>query len=225
MFWFFYEILLHPKERAIIEQEIAPAFSPSPSDPNVETLSNLDVLLKAPLLNSMYWEALRSVSRFILPMHLFYSTLSNVVDRYSGGAVSTREVIEDTFVNGWKFERGGMVMIPLRPNHQDPKKYGDRVDEFVPDRFLGDFEKGDAKSNGPPGPSHKSLKPFGGGVSLCPGRHFAANQGLAFVATALRRFDFQLVEGQKEAKPLLSVPVIGTYSPDHDVYVRIRLKK
>jgi hypothetical protein len=64
MFWLFYQILLHPKERAIIEQEIAPAFTPSPSDPNVETLSDLDVLLKAPLLNAMYWEALRSVFNF-----------------------------------------------------------------------------------------------------------------------------------------------------------------
>jgi len=142
-------------------------------------------------------------------------------------------VIEDTLVNGWKFEKGGMVMIPLRPNHQDPKKYGEKPDEFIPDRFLGDFEKGDitnsnghaAAGAGKAGPSIKSMKPFGGGVSLCPGRFFAANQGLAFVATALRKFDFQLVEGQKEAKPLLSVPVTGTYPPDREVSVRIRLRK
>jgi hypothetical protein len=62
MFWLLYGILLHPKERAIIEKEIAPAFSPSSSDPNVETLSDLNVLLNnAPLLNSMFWEAMRSV--------------------------------------------------------------------------------------------------------------------------------------------------------------------
>ena len=124
------------------------------------------------------------------------------------------------------------MMIPLRTNHQDPKKYGDRIDEFVPDRFLGDFEKRDTTSDGhavegvrKTGPSIKSMKAFGGGVSLCPGRHFAANEGLAFVASALRKFDFQLVEGQKEAKLFLSAPVIGTYYPDHDVSVRIRLKK
>jgi hypothetical protein len=62
VFWLLYAIILHPKERAIIEREIAPAFSPSSSDPNVETLSDLDVLLhNAPLLNAMFWEALRSV--------------------------------------------------------------------------------------------------------------------------------------------------------------------
>jgi hypothetical protein len=62
MFWLLYEIILHPKERAIIEKEIAPAFSPSSSDPNVETLSDLNVLLdNAPVLNAMYWEAMRFV--------------------------------------------------------------------------------------------------------------------------------------------------------------------
>jgi hypothetical protein len=61
-FWLLYAIILHPKERAIIEKEIAPAFSPSSSDPNVETLSDLNVLLtKAPLLNAMWWEAMRSI--------------------------------------------------------------------------------------------------------------------------------------------------------------------
>ena len=62
MFWLLYAILLRPKERAIIEKEIAPAFSPSSSDPNVETLSDLNVLLNnAPTLNAMFWEAMRLV--------------------------------------------------------------------------------------------------------------------------------------------------------------------
>jgi hypothetical protein len=62
MFWLLYGIILHPKERAIIEKEIAPAFSPSSSDPNVETLRDLNLLLhNAPMLNAMYWEAMRSV--------------------------------------------------------------------------------------------------------------------------------------------------------------------
>jgi hypothetical protein len=62
MFWLLYAILLRRKERAIIEKEIAPAFSPSSSDPNVETLSDINVILhNAPLLNAMLWEAMRSV--------------------------------------------------------------------------------------------------------------------------------------------------------------------
>jgi len=126
-----------------------------------------------------------------------------------------------------------MVMMPLRMNHQDPKIYGERIDEFVPDRFLNDFIKTDSSNGhaadggsvGKMGPSIKSMKPFGGGVTLCPGRHFAGNESLVFIATALRRFDIQLVEGQKEAKPLTSYPAAGVYPPDHEVSVRIRLRK
>ena len=156
-----------------------------------------------------------------------------MINRYSNSALSVRDVTEDTIINGWKFKKGSRVMIPLRTNHQDPKTYGERIDEFVPNRFLNDFIKtnssnsqaADGTSVGKTGPSIKSLKPFGGGTTLCPGRHFAVNETVAFIATALRRFDIQLVEGQKEAKPLTSYPAAGTYPPDHDVSVRIRLRK
>jgi cytochrome P450 len=126
-----------------------------------------------------------------------------------------------------------MVVIPLRATHQDPKTFGERTNEFVPDRFLNDFIKTDS-SNGhaandgsmrKKGPSIKSMKPFGGGVTLCPGRHFAHNASVAFAATVLRRFDIQLVEGQKEAKPVTSSPVATVYPPGHEVFVRIRLRK
>src|SRR5271170_3232598 len=123
--------------------------------------------------------------------------------------------------------------MPQRPQHQDPKTYGERIDEFVPDRFLQDFIKTDSSNMnaadgtfvGKKAPSFKSVRPFGGGITLCPGRHFAGNESVAFIATALRRFDIQLVEGQKEARPLTSYPVNGTYPPDYDVSVRIRLRK
>jgi cytochrome P450 len=140
-----------------------------------------------------------------------------------------REVTEDTIINGWKFEKGGIVMMPLRMPLQDPKIYGERIDEFIPDRFLEDLIKTDASDdNGlveKRGPSVKSMKPFGGGVTLCPGRYFAQNANLTFIATVLRKFDIQLVGGQKEAKPLTSYPVNGAYPPDHDVSVSIRLRK
>jgi cytochrome P450 len=154
-------------------------------------------------------------------------------NRHSSAAVSVREVTEDTIINGWKFEKGGMVMIPIRANHQDPEIYGERVDKIVPDRFLKDFIKTDSSDSrhadggplGKTGPSIKSMKPFGGGVTLCPGRHFAGNQSLAFIATALRRFDIQLVEGQKEAKPLTSYPLLGVCPPDHEIFAKIRLRE
>jgi cytochrome P450 len=125
-------------------------------------------------------------------------------------------------------------MMPLRMNHQDPKTHGERANEFVPDRFLEDMGMADTSHGytadgtfmGKTGPSIKSLRPFGGGVTLCPGRFFAINETLAFIAVALRRFDIQLVEGQKEAKPLTTTfSQAGTFPPDRDVSIRVRLRK
>jgi cytochrome P450 len=146
--------------------------------------------------------------------------------------LSIREVIEDRTINGWKFVKGSRVTMPLRMNHHDAKTFGEPIDKFVPGRFLKDFLKMESSDSqaahgtsvGKTAPSIKSLKPFGGGTTLCPGRHFSVNETVAFIATALRKFDIQLVEGQTEAKPLTSSPIAGTYPPDHEVFVRIQLR-
>jgi len=181
--------------RARLEAEIAPAF-----DPTTNRLADLDRLLyKTPLLGSIYWEVLR----------------------HTAGSISVREVEEDNMINEYRLCKGGMVMLPLRLNHFNEDIWGDDVDEFVPDRFIRDI-------SGLPGskknPGINLLKPFGGGTSLCPGRHFAINEILAFVATVMRKFDMEVVEGQKVAVPLTSAPSIGTLPPDRDVRVRFRMR-
>jgi len=140
----------------------------------------------------------------------------------TAGSVSVREVEEDTSIGGYRFCKGAMVMLPLRLNHMNPDVFGDDVETFVPDRFIRDISglPGNKKN-----PGIKALKPFGGGTSLCPGRHFAINEILAYVATVLRRFDMEIVEGQRVAVPLTSAPSIGTLPPDHDVRVRIRMRQ
>lgn len=114
-------------------------------------------------------------------------------------------------------------MIPLRTIHNDPKVYGDKSKDFVADRFLSEFQNSDGTAK--KRPTMSMLKLFGGGTTLCPGRHFAANESVAFIASALRKFDIQLVEGQKEAKPLTSAPTAGIYPPDRDIFVRIKPRK
>jgi cytochrome P450 len=195
-FWLLYQILLLPAEmRARLEAEVAPAF-----DPTTNRLVDLDHLVyKTPLLNSIYWEVLRNTA----------------------GSISVREVEEDTMIGGYRLCKGGMVMLPLRLTHYNEDIWGDDVYEFVPDRFIRDISglPGNKKS-----PGINTLKPFGGGTSLCPGRHFAINEILAFVATAMRRFDMEVVEGQKVAVPRTNAPSIGTLPPDRDVQVRFRMR-
>jgi len=181
--------------RARVDIEIAPAFDPTTNrmvDPNY-------LIHNTPLLTSMYWEVLR----------------------ITAGSVSVREVEEDTMIGGYRFCKGGMVMLPLRLNHLNEDIFGDDVETFVPDRFIRDISglPGDKKN-----PGIGVLKPFGGGTSLCPGRHFAIMEILVYVATVLRRFDMELVEGQEVAVPLTDAPSIGTLPPDRDVRIKIKAK-
>ena len=196
-FWLIYQILLLPAQmRARLEAEIAPAF-----DPATNQLTNLNHLIhNAPLLDSMYWEVLR----------------------LTAGSVSVREVEEDTMIGGYRFCKGAMVMTPLRLNHLDEDIFGDDADTFVPDRFIRDVSSlaGNKKN-----PGIKVLKPFGGGTSLCPGRHFAVNEISGYVATVMRRFDVDVVPGQKIAGLRTAVPSVGTLPPDQDVRVMIRMRK
>jgi len=196
-FWFIYQILLLPADlRARLEAEIAPAF-----DPVTNRLTDLNHLINnTRLFESIYWEVLRMTA----------------------GSVSVREVGEDTMIGGYRFCKGAMVMVPLRLNHMNEDIFGDDVNTFVPDRFIRDVSglEGNKKN-----PGIKVLKPFGGGTTLCPGRHFAMNEIFAYAATAIRKFDIELVPGQKVAGVLTAVPSVGTLPPDQDVRVKIRMRK
>lgn len=195
-FWLLHYILFIPGLQDKICAEIAPAF-----DTSTAKLTDLPYLLnQCPLLNSVYYEVLR----------------------YTSAAVGIRKVEEDTIIAGYTFLEGAIVMMPVRPYHFDRAIFGDDADEFVPDRFIRD-EK--TLAPGLKNPGTKSVRAFGGGNTLCPGRHFAANEVLSGVAAILFRFNVEIVEGQTMAAPSSKEPTVGTYFADHEVNVRIQLRK
>jgi cytochrome P450 len=63
--------------------------------------------------------------------------------------------------------------------HPDPNA-------FRPRRFLATELGGDGENH------TKSLKPFGGGTSYCPGRVFAEKQVMGFLAEMCWRYDVTL---------------------------------
>jgi cytochrome P450 len=162
-------------------------------------LVDIDHLVKnSPLLNSMIWEALR----------------------WGSAAVSVRKVQEDFLLSGKTMREGAVIMVPVRPYHLDPEVFGEDAAEFVPDRFIRDESLDPTKKN----PGIRAVRPFGGGQSLCPGRHFAINEISAFVAVALRTFDFVLPPDHVKAEPLLSHTTPGVLPPDRNVILTIRTK-
>ena len=71
---------------------------------------------------------------------------------------------------------------------------------------------------------HPSLRPFGGGTSLCPGRQFAKMTTLAFIAGALQRFNIVLDPPlQRFPKPDEGKPTLGLvdFEPGCDLRVRL----
>jgi cytochrome P450 len=196
-FWIIHYICFIPGLLDRVRTEIQPAFSLSGNITNLPHLLN-----HCPLLNSIYHEVLR----------------------YTSAAVGIRQVEEDSIIGGYTFIEGAIVMMPVRPNHFDPNVFGDDVDLFVPERFIRTEEEL-SRTPGLKNPGTKVLKAFGGGTTLCPGRHFAANEILSSVAATLERFELDVVEGEKMAIPSSKEPTVGTYLADHDVKIRMRVRE
>ncbi|KAF2118645.1 cytochrome P450 [Lophiotrema nucula] len=111
------------------------------------------------------------------------STLQEVL-RYRSVGMSVREVLEDTLLDGqYLLKKGGTVVIPSNVLHTDPAHWGADVDDFNHRRFL-------TKTSNP-----VAFRAFGGGNTLCPGRHFASTEVMALVCMFIARFEMEPVGG------------------------------
>lgn len=102
------------------------------------------------------------------------------------------------------YARGSTVLIPSTVQHSSSSAWGEDVDVFNHKRFVK--ETGRKKHN------PVAFRAFGGGVTLCPGRHFASTEILAFASVILLRFDIKPVNGvwgtagYKEANAAFRLP-------------------
>lgn len=97
--------------------------------------------------------------------------------------------------------RGNTVLIPSTVQHSSSPAWGDNVHEFYHKRFVK------PKKHNP-----VAFRAFGGGATLCPGRHFASTEIMAFACVILLRFDVKPVgsgwdtAGYKEANAAFRLP-------------------
>ncbi|CAG7852634.1 SubName: Full=Related to cytochrome P450 7B1 {ECO:0000313/EMBL:CCA73843.1} [Serendipita indica DSM 11827] len=152
---------------------------------------------KTPKLNAFYWEALR----------------------YASASASVRKVLDTVSIGGRTLYKGAMVMLPARPYHMDPEIFGDDCDKFVADRFLRD-----GKEPGKLNPGFRSVRAFGGGISLCPGRHFAINEIFSAIVTIFNNFDISLVDPSQTVHPRTEGSAVSILPPNENVLVNIKLK-
>jgi cytochrome P450 len=72
-----------------------------------------------------------------------------------------------------------------------------------------------------------SLRPFGGGTTLCPGRHFANNEVMGGIAALLLRLEIEVVqeELEKNGVPKPGLKKQGGLLPDRPLIVRVRRRR
>ncbi|KAH7119034.1 cytochrome P450 [Dendryphion nanum] len=143
---------------------------------------------------------------------ILLSTYKEVLRVYST-AVSARLVMEDHMLdNQYLLKTGSTVMMPSPVQHHNPTVWGSENDTFDHLRF--------AKAKRP---SQAGFRPFGGGTTLCPGRHFATTEILAFITVMIMQFDIKpkfspWVEPSRSKVEFWE----AVASPDEDFEVEIR---
>ncbi|KAJ9294217.1 hypothetical protein DTO271G3_7079 [Paecilomyces variotii] len=84
--------------------------------------------------------------------------------RMAPNVASVRLIIKDTTIIGNKIPRkSNRIMIPYRLLHFDETVYGPNVCPFKPERFAGTNAEKPTRGD--------SWRPFGGGKTMCSGRH------------------------------------------------------
>ncbi|ROT42880.1 putative cytochrome P450 oxidoreductase [Sodiomyces alkalinus F11] len=134
--------------------------------------------------------------------------------RMSAFAASVRFITDDTVIGGKTLKKDKRLIIPYRQLHMDQRVFGEDIDQFRHERFL----------ENPRLASGNNFRPFGGGATMCPGRHIAKRGVIVFVAMVLNRFDIELDgEDQPMLEADLKKPVPGLMSPKVGADLRVRL--
>ena len=152
---------------------------------------------------------------------LLHSTFQELLRVHAMGAGS-RYVREDVLIHDrYLLKKGMVVQMPMAIMHSDPRIWGANVADFQPKRFLkqADVIK-DSKSQS------VAYRPFGGGASMCPGRHFVTLEVMALTALMVLRFDVVPLEGswyipaQKQESLATNV-----FPPERDIRVKIKIRE
>ncbi|GAB1315961.1 Cholesterol 7-alpha-monooxygenase [Madurella fahalii] len=186
-FWIVLHLFASPDLLSAVRGDLSASFPPDRSDPHTLTLDLNSLKTCSPTLASVLRETLRYTS-----------------DNYSTRLVKA----PTTLPGGYRLSQGSVVQISGGTIHADRRIWGADAGAFNPFRFLSSpsassfassFSSSSPTEN-MPSKEHDSPHPkttthpaafraFGGGKTLCPGRHFATAEITALAAMLVTRFD------------------------------------
>jgi hypothetical protein len=155
---------------------------------------------------------------------LLASMLREVLRIYAPMA-SARYVLEDTVIGDeYLLKKGSIIQMAGGAIHKDDRIWGSDVDQFNPYRFIHSSSGSVVAEDGKVKTVHASaFRGFGGGTSLCPGRHFAQMEITGFAAMMLLAFEFIIpVENMVLPKKKPMMAPISVLKPDKDLMVKIQ---
>ena len=197
-FWMLVLVYKHPGLLEKIRKEIASVAKGNSDSSGVpKHIDITDLKSSCPLLTSTFQEVLR----------------------YRSMGTSVRQVMEDTVLDGrWLLKKDCMIQMPSRVVHSDSSVWGTGADDFDPRRFL----KHDAPQKSGKTPPPAAFRAFGGGSTLCPGRHFATNEVLAVTAMFVMRYDMVPSGGEWTLPTVHNTNVAAVVmEPDTDIDVLV----
>lgn len=157
------------------------------------------------------------------------STFQEVL-RLTAFGTSVRQVTEDAILdNRYLLKKDNLVMMPSIVVHNDPEVWGPDFESFNHRRFL----KEKTLSNNQPTESGKrkpvnsaAFRGFGGGTTLCPGRHFATTEILAVIAMLCMRYEIRPRADRWTAPSTSSTNMAATIlEPDTDIEVDVTMRE
>ncbi|KAH8659972.1 cytochrome P450 [Xylariales sp. PMI_506] len=172
---------------------------------------NIPTLLSLPLLQSIYIELLR--------LHVSINV--------------TREIMEPIILDGHKLEKGALLQAPSEIAQYEESVWavdGHPASEFWAGRHLAKVDFGNKVSTPQFSLSGRSndLFPYGGGVSICPGRFFAKQEIMWTLGILVLKFDIEEIkwinmDGSPSDRPARNHPNWAggaSEPPDRDLQIR-----
>ena len=157
--------------------------------------------------------------------HLLHATFQEVLRVHAMGA-GARYVREDVMLNNkYLLKKGMIVQMPMAVMHSDAHIWGTDVEDFQPRRFM---KQSDAQKDANKESKSKAVayRPFGGGSSLCPGRHFVTLEVMALTALMVLRFDIEPANGAWRI-PAQRQESLATnvWPPAQDLSVKVKVRE